>query len=255
MRKDGRKEDELRPVRIVRDFLSYPEGSCLIEFGNTKVVCTASITDTVPPFLKGKGQGWITAEYSMLPRATQTRNVRESVQGKISGRTHEIQRMIGRAMRTAVDLTKLGERTVWVDCDVLQADGGTRTASITGAFVAVTDALIKLYEEGVLTSVPVKDFVAAVSVGIVEGKPVLDLNFEEDSVAQVDMNVVGTGSGRLSEIQAMGEEHTFSREQFENLLDLALKGISELVELQKALYEVNRSVGYWKKRSVKEARF
>ncbi|NPA40728.1 MAG: ribonuclease PH [Aquificae bacterium] len=255
MRKDGRREDELRRVRIIRDFLTHPEGSCLIEFGDTKVICTASITDSVPPFLKGKGQGWITAEYSMLPRATHTRNIRESVQGKISGRTHEIQRMIGRAMRTAVDLTKLGERTVWVDCDVIQADGGTRTASITGAFVAVTDALIKLYEDGVLSTVPVKDFVAAVSVGIVGGKPLLDLNFEEDSMAQVDMNVVGTGSGRLSEVQAMGEEFTFSRDDLDNLLDLAMKGISELVEIQKALYEVNRSIGYWKKKPVKGVGF
>ncbi len=169
MRKDGRSEDELRPVRIIRDYLAYPEGSCLIEFGNTKVICTASVTDTVPPFQKGKGMGWITAEYSMLPRATQTRNVRESVQGRISGRTHEIQRMIGRAIRTVVDLSKIGERTIWVDCDVIQADGGTRTASITGAFVAVTDALIKLYEEGLISTVPVKDFLAAVSVGIVNG--------------------------------------------------------------------------------------
>jgi len=208
MRNDGRKNDELRPVRIIRDYLANPEGSCLIEFGNTRVICTASVTDTVPPFLKGKGQGWITAEYSMLPRATHTRNIRESVQGKISGRTHEIQRMIGRAMRTAVDLTRLGERTLWVDCDVIQADGGTRTASITGAFVAVTDALIRLYEEGVLSTVPVKDFVAAVSVGIINGQPMLDLNFEEDSIAQVDMNVVATGKGTLSEVQAMGEEFT-----------------------------------------------
>ncbi len=255
MRKDGRSEDELRPVRIIRDFLNYPEGSCLIEFGNTKVICTASITDSVPPFQKGKGMGWITAEYSMIPRATQTRNVRESVQGRISGRTHEIQRMIGRALRTVVDLSKLGERTVWVDCDVIQADGGTRTASITGAFVAVTDALIKLYEEGLLPTVPVKDFLAAVSVGIVNGKPLLDLNFEEDSLAQIDMNVVGTGSGRIAEIHAMGEEFTFSKEDLENLLDLAMKGISELIELQKALYEFNTSLGYWKKKKVKEARF
>jgi len=255
MRKDGRKEDELRPVRIVRDFLNHPEGSCLIEFGSTKVICTASVTDTVPPFLKGKGQGWVTAEYAMLPRATHTRNIRESVQGKISGRTHEIQRMIGRAMRTAVDLVKLGERTIWVDCDVIQADGGTRTASITGAFVAVADALIRLYEDGMLQRIPIKDFVAAVSVGIVGGKPMLDLNFEEDSLATVDMNVVGTGSGRFSEVQAMGEEHTFSRDELDSLLDLALKGISELVELQKALYEVNASIGYWKRKSVKEVRF
>ncbi len=255
MRKDGRKEDELRPVRIVRDFLTHPEGSCLIEFGNTKVICTASVTDTVPPFLKGKGQGWVTAEYAMLPRATHTRNLRESVQGKISGRTHEIQRMIGRAMRTAVNLVKLGERTIWVDCDVIQADGGTRTASITGAFVAVADALIRLYEDGLLQSVPIKDFVAAVSVGIVGGKPMLDLNFEEDSLATVDMNVVGTGSGKFSEVQAMGEEYTFSREELDTLLNLALKGISELVELQRALYEVNTGLGYWKRKGVKEVRF
>ncbi len=255
MRNDGRRNDELRPVKIVRDYLKNPEGSCLIEFGHTKVICTASVNDSVPPFLKGKGQGWITAEYSMLPRATHTRNIRESVQGKISGRTHEIQRMIGRAMRTAVDLSKLGEKTLWVDCDVIQADGGTRTASITGAFVAVVDALIKLYEEGILSSVPVKDFVAAVSVGIISGKPMLDLNFEEDSIAQVDMNVVATGSGKLSEVQAMGEEFTFSRDELNLLLDLALKGISELVELQKALYEVNKPAGYWKKKAVKEVRF
>ncbi len=255
MRKDGRREDELRPVKIVRDFLSHPEGSCLIEFGNTKVICTASVNENVPPFLKGKGQGWITAEYSMLPRATHTRNIRESVQGKISGRTHEIQRLIGRAMRTAVDLTKIGERTLWVDCDVIQADGGTRTASITGAFVAVTDALIKLYEDGIIQSVPVKDFVCAVSVGIVGGKALLDLNFEEDSMADVDMNVVGTGSGKLSEIQAMGEEYTFSRDELTTLLDLALKGISDLVNLQKALYEASLSIGHWKRKPVKEVRF
>ncbi len=255
MRPDGRKEDELRPVRIVRDYLKNPEGSCLVEFGNTKVICTASVNENVPPFLKGKGQGWITAEYSMLPRATHTRNIRESVQGKVSGRTHEIQRMIGRAMRTAVDLGKLGERTIWVDCDVIQADGGTRTASITGAFVAVADALIRLYEDGVLSTVPVKDFVAAISVGIVSGKPVLDLSFEEDSMAQVDMNVVGTASGKLSEVQAMGEEFTFTRDELTILLDFAQKGISELTELQKALYERDVSAGYWRKKGVKEARF
>ncbi len=255
MRPDGRKEDELRPVRLVRDYLKNPEGSCLIEFGNTKVICTASLSESVPPFLKGKGQGWITAEYSMLPRATRTRNIRESVQGRISGRTHEIQRMIGRAMRVAVDLSRLGERTIWVDCDVIQADGGTRTASITGAFVAVADALIKLYEDGVLSTVPIKDFVSAVSVGIVSGKPLLDLNFEEDSMAQVDMNVVGTGCGALSEVHAMGEEFTFTRDEFLLLLDLARKGISELVELQRALYERDLSAGYWRKKGVKEARF
>lgn len=217
MRSDGRKPGELRPIRIIRDYLKHPEGSVLVEFGNTKVICTVSVQEGVPPFLKGKGQGWITAEYSMLPRATHTRNIRESVQGKIGGRTHEIQRMIGRAMRTALDLTKVGERTFWIDCDVIQADGGTRTASITGAFVALTDAVIKLYEDGVLTSTPIKDFVAAVSVGMVEGNILLDLNFEEDSKAEVDINVVGTGSGRISEIQALGEEHSFTREVWDGI--------------------------------------
>ncbi len=247
MRKDGRRPNQLRSVKIRRDFLSHPEGSCLIEFGSTKVICAASITENVPPFLKGKGQGWITAEYSMLPRATHTRNIRESVQGKIGGRTHEIQRMIGRAMRTAVDLTKLGERTLWVDCDVIQADGGTRTASITGAFVAVADALINLYEKGVLTTVPIKDFVAAVSVGIVNNEILLDLNFQEDSAAQVDMNVVGTGSGHLSEVHAMGEEYSYTRQQHDKLLDMAMAGISKLVEIQKQLYDAKVSIGLWKR--------
>ncbi|SHK26625.1 ribonuclease PH [Thermocrinis minervae] len=252
MRKDSRGNLELRPIRIVRDYLIYPEGSVLVEFGNTKVVCTVSVQETVPPFLKGKGQGWITAEYSMLPRATQTRNVRESVQGRIGGRTHEIQRMIGRAMRTALDLTKVGERTFWVDCDVLQADGGTRTAAISGAFVALADAVIKLYNEGVLNSTPIKDFVAAVSVGIVNGEILLDLNFEEDSQAAVDMNVVATGSGKISEIQALGEENSFTREEFNRMLDAALMGISQLIELQKAFFHIEN--GLWKRKAVKEAR-
>ncbi|SNZ10744.1 ribonuclease PH [Hydrogenobacter hydrogenophilus] len=252
MRKDGRKPNELRPIRIVRDYLQHPEGSCLVEFGNTKVICTVSVQDGVPPFLKGKGQGWITAEYAMLPRATATRNIRESVQGRISGRTHEIQRMIGRAMRTALDLTKVGERTFWIDCDVIQADGGTRTASITGAFVALADAVIKLYNEGILISTPIKDFVASVSVGIVEGQILLDLNYEEDSSAKVDMNVVATGTGSISEIQALGEENTFTRDEFDKMLSLALDGISQLVELQKAFYEIN--AGIWRKKNIKEAR-
>ncbi len=252
MRKDGRKPNQLRPIKLRRDFLNHPEGSCLIEFGNTKVICAASITETVPPFLKGKGQGWITAEYSMLPRATHTRNIRESVQGKIGGRTHEIQRMIGRAMRTAVDLTKLGERTLWVDCDVIQADGGTRTASITGAFVAVADALISLYERGVLTTVPIKDFVAAVSVGIVGNEILLDLNFQEDSSAQVDMNVVATGSGRLAEVHAMGEEHTYAKEQHDKLLEMALAGIERLVSIQRQLYDAKTSIGLWKRTQLTE---
>ncbi|WPM31461.1 ribonuclease PH [Hydrogenobacter sp. T-2] len=252
MRSDGRKAGELRPVRIIRDYLRHPEGSVLVEFGNTKVICTVSIQDSVPPFLKGKGQGWITAEYSMLPRATQTRNIRESVQGRIGGRTHEIQRMIGRAMRTALDLTKVGERTFWIDCDVIQADGGTRTASITGAFVALVDAVIKLYNDGVLTSTPIKDFVAAVSVGIVNNQILLDLNFEEDSSAEVDMNVVATGSGRISEIQALGEEHSFTKEDFDKMLSLGLEGIKQLIELQKAFFEVQG--GIFRKKGVREAR-
>mgnify|MGYP001627116652 CR=1 FL=1 len=252
MRSDGRKAGELRPIRIVRDYLKHPEGSVLIEFGNTKVICTVSVQEGVPPFLKGKGQGWITAEYSMLPRATQTRNIRESVQGRIGGRTHEIQRMIGRAMRTALDLTKVGERTFWVDCDVIQADGGTRTASITGAFVALADAVIKLYDEGVLSSTPIKDFVSAISVGIVKGQVLLDLNFEEDSQAEVDMNVVATGSGKISEIQALGEEHSFTREDFNRMLDLALAGTGQLIELQRAFYEVQG--GLFRRKNIKEAR-
>lgn len=252
MRSDGRQPLELRPIRIVRDYLIYPEGSVLVEFGNTKVVCTVSVQEGVPPFLKGKGQGWITAEYSMLPRATHTRNIRESIQGRIGGRTHEIQRMIGRAMRTALDLTKVGERTFWIDCDVLQADGGTRTASITGAFVALADAVIKLYNDGVLTSTPIKDFVAAVSVGIVNNQIYLDLNYEEDSTAKVDMNVVATGSGRISEIQALGEEHSFTREEFDKMLTVALKGIEQLIELQKAFYEVQS--GVFRRKNIKEAR-
>ncbi|MCX8059871.1 MAG: ribonuclease PH, partial [Aquificaceae bacterium] len=189
---------------------------------------------------------------SMLPRATHTRNLRESVQGRIGGRTHEIQRIIGRAMRTALDLTKVGERTFWVDCDVIQADGGTRTASITGAFVALADAVIKLYEEGVISSTPIKDFVAAVSVGMVNGQLLLDLNFEEDSSAQVDMNVVATGSGALSEVQAMGEEHSFSREDFERMLTLGLEGVKQLIELQRAFFEVQG--GLFRRKGVKEAR-
>ena len=252
MRSDGRKADELRPITIIRDFLEYPEGSCLISFGRTKVICTASVIENVPNWLKGKGQGWITAEYSMLPRATQQRNIRESVSGRIGGRTHEIQRMIGRAMRTAVDLKKLGERTIWVDCDVIQADGGTRTAAITGAFVAVADALIRLKKEGVIEENPIKDFVAAVSVGLINDRIFLDLNFEEDSAAQVDMNVVGTGTGQFSEVHTMGEEHVFTKEQLIEMLDLARKGIDELIDLQSELYIINQETGEWERSELKE---
>jgi len=254
MRSDGRKADQLRPVEIIRDFLEYPEGSCLISFGRTKVICTASVIESVPGWLKGKGQGWITAEYSMLPRATQQRNIRESVQGRIGGRTHEIQRMIGRAMRTAIDLKKIGERTIWVDCDVIQADGGTRTAAITGAFVAVADAMIKLLKEGVIEENPIKDFVAAVSVGIVNDEILLDLNFEEDSAAQVDMNVVGTGAGLLSEVHTMGEEHSFTKEQLVKMLELAQKGIQELIDLQEKLYVIDEEKNFWDRSELKSVK-
>ncbi|NPB06434.1 MAG: ribonuclease PH [Aquificae bacterium] len=252
MRPDGRKPDELRPVEIIRDFLEYPEGSCLVSFGKTKVICTASVIENVPGWLKGKGQGWITAEYSMLPRATRQRSVREAVQGRVGGRTHEIQRMIGRALRNAVDLTKLGERTIWVDCDVIQADGGTRTAAITGAFVAVADAVIQLYNERVIEETPIKDFLAAVSVGKVGGEILLDLNFEEDSAAQVDMNVVGTGSGRLAEVHTMGEESTFTEEELSKMLAYAKKGIKELTELQRQLYRVKD--GRWERSETKSVK-
>ncbi len=213
--------------------------------GNTKVYITVSVQEGVPPFLKGTGQGWLTAEYSMLPRAGHTRSFRERG-GKISGRTQEIQRLIGRALRSVVDLSKLGERTLWVDCDVLQADGGTRTASITGAWVAVADALIKLKERGEIEDVPLKDYLAAVSVGKVEGQLLLDLNYEEDSKAQVDMTVVATGSGKLADVHALGEEAVFSRQEFEDMLTMALDGIEQLVNLQRELVKKDPERGWIK---------
>ncbi|HAN94177.1 MAG: ribonuclease PH [Limnochordia bacterium] len=231
VRADGRRHDELRPVQITRNVNMYAEGSVLIEVGNTKVICTATVEDKVPPFLRGTGEGWITAEYSMLPRATAERNPRESTRGRIGGRTHEIQRLIGRALRAVVDLKALGERTIWLDCDVIQADGGTRSASITGAFIALSDALRKL--EGV--DVGVKEYLAAVSVGIVDGEVLLDLNYGEDSAAEVDFNVVMTQSGRIVEVQGTAEGRPFSREEMEQLLNLAEKGIFELMDIQKAL--------------------
>ncbi len=237
-RSDGREPAELRPVTIKRNFLKFAEGAVLIEMGHTKVLCTATVQDTVPPFLQGKGQGWITAEYSMLPRASKERIQRESAKGRISGRTHEIQRLIGRSLRAVFDLEKLGERTVIIDCDVIQADGGTRTASITGAFVALVDTLSLLRDEGAIESVPLIDSVAAVSVGIVNGVPMLDLTYEEDSSAEVDMNVVMTGSGRFVEVQGTAESEPFTRDELNTLLDLASKGIKELIEIQqKALSE------------------
>lgn len=241
---DGRKENELRPVKITKDYLAYAEGSVLIEMGNTKVICTASIEDRVPPFLKGKGTGWITAEYGMLPRSTQTRKIRESSRGKVDGRTQEIQRLIGRALRSVVDLDALGERTIWIDCDVIQADGGTRTASITGAFIALVEGLHKLYEAKQISRLPVKNYVSAVSVGVVDNKPILDLCYQEDSTAKVDMNVIMTDQKEFVEIQGTGEESPFSRQELTTLLELAEKGNLELIQMQKdALGEAGNLIG------------
>lgn len=229
---DNRKFDQMRFVKITRNYLKYAEGSVLIEVGNTKVICAATIEERVPPFLKGSGQGWITAEYSLLPRSTQTRNARESARGKVSGRTHEIQRLIGRALRSVIDLKALGERTILIDCDVIQADGGTRTASITGAFVALVEAIAGVYNKD--KPFPIKDFIAAISVGILsDNNAVLDLCYEEDSKATVDMNVVMTGSGEFIEIQGTGEERPYTRTELNMMLEKAEKGINELIDYQK----------------------
>lgn len=233
MRSDGRKKDEMRPVKITRGYLKHPEGSVLIEVGDTKVICTATIDEGVPPFLRNKGTGWVTAEYSMLPRSTHSRSQREASRGKVGGRTHEIQRLIGRALRSVTDMEKLGERTVWIDCDVIQADGGTRTASITGSYVALHDALNKLKNEGVISEIPLTDSLAAISVGIVQGEACLDLNYVEDSSAEVDMNFVMTGSGKYVEVQGTAEEAPFGREEMEMMTDLAAQGINQLTEIQK----------------------
>jgi ribonuclease PH len=245
MRADGRAVNELRPVTIETGYLKHPEGSVLITVGDTKVICTASVEERVPPFMRGQGKGWVTAEYSMLPRATEQRNIREAAKGKVSGRTMEIQRLIGRALRSVVNLEKLGERTVWIDCDVIQADGGTRTASITGAFVAMTLALHKLVINKKLTELPIRDYLAATSVGLAEGiGEILDLNYIEDSSAEVDMNIVMTGNGRFVELQGTGEEATFSRQQLNRMLDLGEIGIFQLMEKQKeALGEAAEGIG------------
>lgn len=237
-RPHDRQTDQMRPVKIIPGFLKYPQGSVLIECGDTRVICSATVEEKVPPFLRGTGNGWVTAEYSLLPASTETRTTREASRGKISGRTSEIQRLIGRSLRAVVDFAMLGERTIWIDCDVIQADGGTRTASITGSFVAMYLALRKLKDEGVIEGLPVKDFVAAISVGIVEGIPVIDLEYIEDSSADVDMNVVMTGAGEFIEIQGTGEERPFKRSELEELLKLAEKGIQELISLQKIILEV-----------------
>ena len=234
MRPSKRQPDELRNIRITRRYTRHAEGAVLIEAGDTKVLCTVSVEDKVPPFLKGKGQGWLTAEYGMLPRATNTRSDREAARGKQSGRTQEIQRLIGRALRSVVDLNALGERTLQIDCDVLQADGGTRTASITGAFVAVHDAISHLLGQQMLAASPVRDFVAAVSVGMYQGVPVLDLDYPEDSACDTDMNVVMMGNGGIIEVQGTAEGAPFSRVEMNALLDLAQKGIQQLITAQKA---------------------
>jgi ribonuclease PH len=233
MRTDNRTAAQMRPVEIVTGPLMTAEGSALIKVGNTHVLCAATIEDTVPPFLRNQGKGWVTAEYSMLPRATAKRTPREVNKGRPSGRTHEIQRLIGRSMRAVVDTSKLGERTVVIDCDVLQADGGTRTASITGAFVALALALRQLVSYGALKAMPLRDMVAATSVGLVGGVPMLDLNYEEDSQADVDMNVVMTGGGKFVEVQATAEHTAFDDAQMGRLIDLARAGIAELIEIQK----------------------
>jgi ribonuclease PH len=233
MRSGGRRRDELRPVRITRHYTKHAEGSVLVEFGDTRVLCTASVEDAVPGFLKGQGRGWLTAEYGMLPRSTGTRVEREAARGRQGGRTLEIQRMIGRSLRAVVALERLGERTIHFDCDVIQADGGTRTASITGAFVALHDAVATLLRKQVLAESPILDFVAAVSVGVYEGEPVLDLDYAEDSACDTDMNVVMTGSGGLVEVQGTAEGDPFSRAQMLAMLDLAERGIGELITVQK----------------------
>jgi ribonuclease PH len=234
-RQDGRRPEQLRPVSITRDYLRHPEGSVLVEFGDTKVLCTASVEDKVPPFLKGKGQGWVTAEYGMLPRSTNTRTSRE--RNGPSGRSQEIQRLVGRSLRAVIDMSKLGERTIWVDCDVIQADGGTRTASITGAFIAVADALGTLPKAAVPPGSVVRDCVAAISVGIVGGHPLLDLNYPEDSTADVDMNVVMTGAGAFVEVQGTAEHTPFAKDKLDALLALAAAGIDRLIGLQRRALE------------------
>ncbi|MGC7869933.1 ribonuclease PH [Desulfosporosinus sp. SYSU MS00001] len=235
----NRAADGLRPVKITRQFTKAPEGSVLIEVGGTRVLCTASVEEKVPPFQKGSGKGWVTAEYAMIPRATQTRTQREATKGKLTGRTMEIQRLIGRALRSVVDLKKLGERTIWLDCDVLQADGGTRTASITGAYVALLDAIQYLLDKKLIKMNPIMDTLAAVSVGKVLGTQVLDLDYEEDSKAEVDMNVVMTGAGKFVEIQGTAEEVPFDRGDLDVFLQLAEKGIRSLMEVQKTAIETN----------------
>jgi ribonuclease PH len=235
IRGDGRRRDQTRPVKITRDFIKHAEGSVLIEMGGTKVICTASVEEKVPPFLRDKGRGWVTAEYAMLPRATHERTSREAVKGKQGGRTLEIQRLVGRALRAVVDTSGMGERTIWIDCDVIQADGGTRTASITGAFVALADAFTVLKRKNFIKKRPLTDYLAAISVGKVGGEAMVDLAYAEDSLADVDMNLVMTGRGRFVEVQGTAEQVSFDKKDLDEFLDLGWKAIQELVSLQKEM--------------------
>lgn len=237
MRIDGRKSNELRMVKMTSEYILYPEGSVLVEFGNTKVICNASFTAGVPPFLKDSGKGWVTGEYAMLPRATNTRNKRESQKGRPDGRSQEISRLIGRSLRAAVDMNKLGENTIVIDCDVIQADGGTRTAAITGGFTALAIAVKKKMDDGVIAENPIKNNVAAVSVGIFKGTPVLDLNYHEDSQADTDMNIVASGDGRIIEIQGSAEQEAFTREEMNSMIDLAFEGFEILFDAQNKILE------------------
>lgn len=237
VRPNNRLNNEMRKIKITPGFIKTPAGSVLMETGDTRVLCSAMIEDKVPPFLKGSGSGWVTAEYSLLPASTEPRSQREVNRGKVSGRTSEIQRLIGRSLRAVVDMKALGERTIWIDCDVIQADGGTRTASITGSFVALYLAFIKLKKQGIIESIPIKDYVAAISVGIVDSEKVLDLEYVEDSQADVDMNIVMTGEGKFVEIQGTAEGDPFSRQEFDELVALAEKGIQELIAMQKDIIE------------------
>lgn len=232
MRKDGRNFDQMREIRIVKDYIIYPEGSVLIEYGNTKVICNVSITEGVPPFLKGSGSGWLTAEYQMLPRSTHQRSLREAVKGKLSGRTQEISRLIGRSLRAALDMSKLGERTLMVDCDVIQADGGTRTASISGSYVALNLAINKLLKEGVLEENPIVNQICAVSVGILNNEIILDLDYGEDSSAETDLNIVATADGKIIEIQATAEKEPFDLEKLNKMIEIGLKGIRFIGDVQ-----------------------
>jgi ribonuclease PH len=236
-RNDGRKADELRPIRVTRNFIRHAQGSVLIETGNTKVICTAMVEDKVPPFLKGQKKGWITAEYDMLPASTNTRKSRDRNRGKIDGRTMEIQRLIGRSLRSIVDLEQLGERTIWIDCDVIQADGGTRTAAITGSFLALHDALSDLIEKEKIKAMPITNFVAATSVGIFEGEAIVDLCYEEDSNAEVDMNMVMTETGEIIEIQGTGEERPFKKEELQKMLELGEASIKKIIAFQKGILQ------------------